>query len=76
MKKKTLVITGAVLLLALTGCGTTTDTNGEKRGHSFYTFYQDLPDGSKVLCIAESYNGAISCDWDHIRKTVDISNEK
>jgi hypothetical protein len=62
MKLKLITITG-ILLLALTGCGTTTDTSGEEQAHTFYTFYQDLPDGSKVLCIAEDFNGAISCDW-------------
>ena len=77
MKTKITVI-AAVLLLSLTGCSTTiTDTKGETQYEDdIYTFYQDLPDGTQVLCINldGGYNGGISCDWAH--KTVDIGEGK
>lgn len=73
MKTKIAMI-AVVSLLALTGCASTVDTNGETQSHRYFTFYQKLPDGSQVLCIAEGYSGAISCDWAH--KTVDIGEPK
>lgn len=69
-----IALIAVVTLLALTGCGTTVDSKGESQSHTFFTFYQGLPDGSEVLCIAEQYNGAISCDWAH--KIVDIGESK
>lgn len=63
MKKLALLALAASLLL--TGCGTGEENGGEHTPEKHYSFWQDLPNGEKVLCVwANSvYGGGLSCDW-------------
>lgn len=63
--KKFLVLLATAFLLV--GCGT---TDGAEDGsgntpNTHYTFYQELPDGGRVLCVwaKSGYGGGPSCDW-------------
>jgi hypothetical protein len=76
----------AGLAVGLTGCQYGADLGSDSStpspGESFTdvdlpsasrTYYQDLPDGRRVLCIwASNYTngmGSVSCDWEHaVRK--------
>ena len=63
MKKLVLLALSASLLL--TGCGTGADNSGEHAPEKHYYFWQDLPDGEKVLCVwvKDVNSGGLSCDW-------------
>lgn len=79
MKRKFTAIVGISTTLILTACGSngqsaTTGSSVSSPPGTHYTFYQDLPDGGKVLCIwvstSSSYggNGGLSCDWESLHQ--------
>lgn len=73
MKAKIAVI-AVVVLMSLTGCSDTTVQEESKTGSlGASSFYQDLPDGTKVACV-RLYSEAVTCDWGH--KVVDIGEGK
>lgn len=63
----------AAIFMTLAACGTPEGVeNGENRStpDTHYTFLQELPDGSEVLCIwAKTGRGAgLSCDWAGVKE--------
>ncbi len=72
MKHRKAAIAASVTLLAvaLTGCGI---QEGQETSRYYpethYTFEQELPDGSAVLCVwaKSGEGGGLSCDWGGVR---------
>lgn len=68
MKKKLITaVVATAAVLALAGCGTVQgdEKAGEPYPATHYTFYQELPNGNKVLCVwaKSGYGAGLSCDF-------------
>lgn len=54
-------------VLALSACGTTdgAEDGTVRNPATSYTFWQEIPNGGKVLCVwaKSGYGGGLSCDW-------------
>lgn len=64
--KKLLAVLGVAGVLVLAGCGIQEGAEtSEYYPTTHYTFEQELPDGTSVLCIwaKSGYGGGLSCDW-------------
>lgn len=85
-QKKTVALVAAavVSLTALSACGSGSDSSGTPQKSSaekskelsgenlsqHYVFYQELPDGRRVMCVWAKWGngGGPSCDWEGLHK--------
>ena len=85
MASLALVAAVAAASVGLVACAATAEADGDggavqpgndvvksdSRGyiHTHYTFWQELPDGTRVLCVwAEgSRSGGLSCNWNDVQ---------
>ncbi len=70
---KRTIVAAAALALLLTACGGPPSgsavTPAGNAPPSIVTFYADLPDGRRVLCVYAGWSnqGGPSCDWERAR---------